>query len=96
MRFKDAGGKTAAVGHFYEEKGALPASLRAAGFMSSSRLLRSIDMSGKGVIRMQLAFAPLQGQTLYLVPSLDAEKHVVWKCVGDRIPPRYLPLRCRG
>jgi len=64
--------------------------------MSSSALLKSIGMTEKGAIKMELAFAPLAGETLYLVPSLDGEKHVIWKCYAAEIKPRYLPPRCRN
>lgn len=84
------------VGQFYERNGGLPGKLSAAGFMTNSALLKSIDMTEKGAIRMQLSFPPVAGKTFYLVPSLDGEKHVIWKCYAGEVLPRYLPARCRN
>jgi len=84
------------VGQFYERNGGLPQSLAAAGFKPGSPRLQSISMTEKGAIRMQLAFPPLAGKAFYLVPSLDGEKHVIWKCYAGDVKPRYLPARCRN
>ena len=85
-----------AVAQFFERNGALPQSLSATGFMSNSALLKSIEMTDKGAIRMELGFPPVAGKTFCLVPSLDSEKHVIWKCYAEDVLPRYLPPRCRN
>lgn len=84
------------VAQFYESKGGLPDDLAAAGFEANRPRLESISMTEKGAIKMQLAFPPLAGKAFYLVPSLDADKHVIWKCYAGRVPTRYLPARCRN
>lgn len=45
---------------------------------------------------MQLAFPPVAGKGFYLVPSLDSEQHVIWKCDAGEVQARYLPPRCRN
>jgi hypothetical protein len=84
------------VGQFFERNHGLPENLAATGFMSTSPLLKSISRTEKGAIRMQLAFYPVEGKTFYRVPSLDSEKHVIWKCYAGEVLPRYLPPRCRN
>ena len=46
-------------------------------------------------IRLELKFAPLEGQHLRLVPVLTAEK-LSWQCVSDTIEQSYLPAQCRN
>jgi hypothetical protein len=84
------------VGQFFERNHGLPENLAATGFMSTSPLLKSISMTEKGAIRMELAFYPVEGKTFYRVPSLDSEKHVIWQCYAGEVLPRYLPPRCRN
>jgi len=83
------------VGRFYEKNGGLPDNLAAAGFTSQRPQLESISMTEKGAIRMQLEFPPVAGKAFYLVPSLDSDKHVIWKCYAGSVAPRYLPAQCR-
>jgi len=83
------------VGQFYERNGGLPQDLASAGFKPQDPRLESISMTDKGAIKMQLAFGPVAGKSFYLVPSLDADKHVIWKCYAGSVAPRYLPPQCR-
>lgn len=88
-----------AVGAYYAKTGTVPGSLAQAGFVpqTAPALVREVSLDPKsGVIRVELAFAPLQGKALVLVPSLDAQRRVVWKCSGEDVRPQVLPPRCRG
>jgi Zn-dependent protease with chaperone function len=89
---------TAQVTDFYYRNNSVPKDLAEAGVAqpTTGDLVRSIRIDPKGVIRMELGFSPLQGKMLLLVPSLNAEKRVVWKCVSDDIQPRFLPAACRS
>jgi Zn-dependent protease with chaperone function/type II secretory pathway pseudopilin PulG len=84
------------VAEFYYRSGLVPPNLGAAGFAASgSRWVRSVSINEKGVIRVELAFSPLEGKAFALLPSLDSNKRVVWKCVPGEVEPKYLPARCR-
>ena len=88
---------TAAVAVHFESKGVVPESLEAAGVAppSAASGVRSWSIDSRGVILIALGFAPLDGKTITLVPSLDANKRVVWRCVGEEVEPKYLPKSCR-
>ena len=96
MVLSDGDRAAATVGQFYERNGGLPESLSATGFRASRPKLESISLTEKGAIKMELTFPPLAGQALYLVPSLDSNKRVIWKCYAGNVGPRYLPVRCRN
>jgi Zn-dependent protease with chaperone function len=88
-----------AVGAYYAKNGTIPGSLAQAGFApgAAPEMVRQVTVDPKsGVLRVDLAFAPLQGKALVLTPSLDANQRVVWKCSGEDIRPQVLPPRCRG
>jgi Zn-dependent protease with chaperone function/type II secretory pathway pseudopilin PulG len=88
---------TAQVAEFYYRNNAVPKDVAEAGVAppAAGGPVRSLGIDPKGIVRMELGFSPLQGKTLLLVPSLNAEKRIVWKCASDDIEPRYLPVACR-
>jgi Zn-dependent protease with chaperone function len=84
------------LGAAYSRARLVPPNLGAAGFAASgSRWVRSVSINEKGMIRVELAFSPLEGKAFALLPSLDSNKRVVWKCVPGEVEPKYLPARCR-
>jgi hypothetical protein len=45
--------------------------------------------AAKGIVRIQLAFQPVAGKSILLIPSLDENKQVVWNCTsGEVLAPR--------
>jgi Zn-dependent protease with chaperone function/type II secretory pathway pseudopilin PulG len=59
--------------------------------------IRDMSIDGNGVIRIELGFPPVDGKAILLIPSLDFQKKVVWKCAPeDPTLQRYLPASCRG
>jgi Zn-dependent protease with chaperone function/Tfp pilus assembly protein PilE len=87
---------TESVSRYYNEHHAVPPNLKEAGFLGGSPMVSQVAIDEKGVIRVTAAFAPVAGKTIAFVPSLDADKHVKWRCVSEEIPDRYLPLSCRS
>jgi len=86
----------AALEQYYYRTGSVPANLTVAGYSSTpGPTIRAITNDQKAVIRIELAFSPLQGKAMLLVPSLDSNKRIIWKCTAGDVPPRYVPLRCR-
>jgi Zn-dependent protease with chaperone function/type II secretory pathway pseudopilin PulG len=88
---------TAAVSEFYYRNNAVPKTLEEAGFTppAPGPIVRGMSIDARGVIRLELAFAPAAGNSLLLVPSLDAQKKIVWKCTNQDVQPRLLPPSCR-
>ncbi|HXF77326.1 MAG TPA: M48 family metallopeptidase [Usitatibacter sp.] len=85
-----------AVGSYYDERKTIPQTLEAAGFASTSPSVRQVEVNQRnGVVKVTVAFPPLDGKTLLFVPSLDENKHIKWRCTSQDILPKYLPLRCR-
>ncbi len=85
------------VGEHYERTKSLPPNLESVGFSAQpGPYTRSVRLDPtKGVIRVEIAFDPLQGKTIVLAPSLDENKHVIWSCSSSDVMPKYLPQRCR-
>lgn len=97
----EAAGRKAAdlVANYYYANGQVPQTLEQAGFSTPPEGAGVSAMAvdpGTGVIRVTLGVAPYSGKSLVLVPSLDAEKRVVWRCVSDEIPAKALPPDCRN
>jgi Zn-dependent protease with chaperone function len=88
---------SAAVTDYFNRNGNVPASLEAAGIAQPppEHGVRSMSVDQKGVIRIELNFAPVEGKAIALIPSLDANKRVIWRCVGQDVPPRFLPQSCK-
>lgn len=85
-----------AVADFYHRSGLVPPNLEAAGFVrSNSRWVRSVVLDDKAIVRVELGFSPVEGKSFALVPSLDSNKRVAWKCAPVDVEPKYLPARCR-
>jgi Zn-dependent protease with chaperone function/type II secretory pathway pseudopilin PulG len=91
----DADRAGAALADYYYRTGKVPPNLGATGFAASSKWVTAITSSEKGAIRIELGFSPLQGKSFSLVPSLDSNKKIVWRCAAGDVEPRYLPQRCR-
>jgi Zn-dependent protease with chaperone function/type II secretory pathway pseudopilin PulG len=88
---------TDAVTQHFERRGSVPETLEVAGFIAPPPTsgVRTWTVDRSGVVRLELNFAPLDGKMLTFVPSLNAEKKVVWRCAGEDILPRYLPAACK-
>lgn len=91
-------GKRAAdlVTNFYNHNKALPDTLAVAGFSEPlPTAISGISVSQDGTIIITMSGGPLAGKTILLVPSLDANKQVVWACMSKDILDRQLPQQCR-
>lgn len=92
-------GKSAgvAVGEFYSEKRRLPASLAEASFTQPLPTgLQDIQLNkANGVLSLVLAPSPVTGRAIQLVPSVDTDGRVLWKCEAANVAPKYLPQECR-
>lgn len=92
------GGKvTAAVTAFYERTNAVPKDLAEAGVAPPDPAsgVRAVTIDSRGVVRLELALPQLDGKTIVFLPSLDANKRVVWRCASQDVEKRYLPQSCR-
>lgn len=76
----------------------LPLSLADAGYTAALPIgVRSIQIDRKsGVLTVTMATEPLDGQSFHLVPAVDEQKNVVWRCVAGSLAPKHLPLECRA
>lgn len=91
----DADRAAAAVAEFYYRSGLVPPNLEAVGFAAGSRRVRGMSITQQGILRIELAAPPLAGKAFLLVPSLDQNKKIAWKCAPGDVDPRFLPARCR-
>lgn len=88
---------TDSIASYYDQHRQLPNSLEQAGFAKSlppSVKEISID-SQNGTVIITMATAPVEGKSLLLVPSVDANNQMIWQCMSQDIPDRYLSLQCR-
>lgn len=88
---------SAKVADYYYQNQRAPGSLAEAGFVAQlSPAIKEVGVNSQdGVISITMASGPVNGKTLLFVPSVDADKRLVWKCMSQEILDRYLPLQCR-
>lgn len=55
----------------------------------------SVDPSN-GTVLIKIAIPPHVGKAILLIPSLDADKRVVWRCRSREVNVAHLPQDCRG
>ncbi|HEV8691042.1 MAG TPA: DUF2628 domain-containing protein [Ideonella sp.] len=84
------------VGQAYEANGALPQSLDGmAGANALPRFVQSMEIEpSTGVISLRVQFSANDGGTLELIPELDQNKHVIWRCRTEELA-RVAPKACR-
>jgi Zn-dependent protease with chaperone function len=93
---KEGSAASAAVSDFYYRNDAVPKTLEEAGFKPSAPgRVRAMTIDQRGVIRIELAFPPVAGNSVLLIPSLDAQKKIVWRCASQDVQPGMLPQSCR-
>lgn len=93
------GGKAAAVVQkYYEQTQKLPASLQQVGYALAESVpsVASVDFNrDEAIVVITMATKAFDGQTIELVPKLDANKRIHWKCVSDKVSPTLLPQSCK-
>jgi len=63
---------------------------------TGSSNIASVSVEKDGVVVITYANDPhLNGKSVTLVPSLNDESHLVWKCKGIDIENKFLPFACR-
>lgn len=91
------GKATPQVGAYIEARHAVPSSLQEAGFdQPLPGVIGNVAINQRtGEIQLTLAGKPpLDGATVSMVPSMDTDNHVVWRCTSD-LRPNFLPPNCR-
>ena len=56
--------------------------------------LLSVDQKS-GQVRVQLAFAPVEGKSLVFVPQRNKDRSLTWRCTSQDIDPNLLPDTCK-
>ena len=84
------------IAQYYYQHQAVPSSLDVAGFTASlpSSVKNIAVDSQNGIVSITMATAPIEGKELLLVPSLDTNNQITWKCMSLEIPDKYLPRQC--
>jgi Tfp pilus assembly protein PilE len=94
-----ATGKRAAdsVSAYYKQNQTVPANLAQTGFVDPlpSSVNRLEINNQDGTISITMAGGLLTGKSILLVPSLDANRNVIWTCMSKDIQDRQLPIQCR-
>jgi type II secretory pathway pseudopilin PulG len=88
---------TQSVSQYYYQNQMIPSDLKAAGFSASlPPSVKNITVdSQNGVITVTMASVSVEGNKLLFLPSLDASNEIVWRCMSQEIPAKYLPSQCR-
>lgn len=90
---------TQQVAEQYERNGRFPQGLdELPSHADTPRHVTRVAIDGQsGVIEIEthLAMGGAAG-SIYLVPALDANKHLIWKCQAAANMKRVVPLSCRG
>jgi Tfp pilus assembly major pilin PilA len=88
---------TAAVGEYITKNKAVPSNLAQAGFTESwPKTIRDLSINDKSGV-MSITFAEpvaIAGKKLLMVPSLDGQNGITWKCASEEIRKSFLPNAC--
>ncbi len=88
-----------AVHAYMMERNTVPSSLEEAGVqVPSTRTVQSVAIDPRNAtLTITLAFAPLSGKTILLVPRrAGADNAITWRCRPGTVPRKYLPASCRN
>ena len=82
--------------YFYQNK-QTPSSLEQSGFATAlPQSLKKIGVDPKnGIVTLTLAGGLLDGKSLLMQPSLNADNQITWQCLSQEIQDKYLPRQCR-
>lgn len=85
------------VANYEREHQQYPKNLEQAGFAETLPVaVKKIGFdSQQGIVAVTMSKAPIDGKTLLLVPSKDANGKAMWKCMSQEVPEKYLPPGCR-
>lgn len=85
-----------AVADYEYEHKRVPKDLKQAGFTEAMpAVVKKIDFdSQQGAVVVTMSKTPVEGKTLLIVPSKDANGRAMWKCMSREIPKEYLPPGC--
>jgi uncharacterized RDD family membrane protein YckC/Tfp pilus assembly major pilin PilA len=86
-----------AVNAYIIEHDAIPRTLAEAGVQfTPTQHVQSVAIDPRnGTLTVSLAFSPLAGKTILLIPRRAQDKGIAWNCRPGTVPPRYLPASCR-
>jgi len=87
-----------AVSAYVAARRAFPKSLAEAGAeVAPTPRLQGIALDPRsGTLTLTLAFTPLEGETILLVPRRAEGNALTWQCRPGTVRPRYLPASCRN
>ncbi len=91
------GAKSAVERYVAANNGSLPETLAAAGFVAKiSPDVHDISINAEtGVIEIELAFSPLDGQSIYFSPDIGDNKLITWTCSSNDVKTKLLPASCQ-
>lgn len=85
-----------AVEAYVIQNGTIPQQMEQTTFSTSSKYIKHVSVNGQnGVVQVIASFSPIMDKMLIFVPSRDQNNKIVWKCVSEEIPSKYLPQQCR-
>lgn len=87
-----------AVANYFYANNAVPNSLEQAGYVSNANaaIVQNVTVNpANGTVQVTVAVAPYSGKSILFVPSLDASRHITWRCVSSDIKASVLPPECR-
>lgn len=86
-----------AVQTYIAERNAVPKTLGEAGVeVSATPRVQSITINPRdATLTVTLAFPPLTGKTILLVPQRAEGNAITWKCQPGTVAQKYLPASCR-
>jgi Tfp pilus assembly major pilin PilA len=87
-----------AVNAYIVEHNAVPKTLAEAGveFPPTPRIQGITINPRDATLTLALAFSPLAGKTILLVPQRAEGNAIAWKCRPGTAPRKYLPATCRN
>lgn len=88
----------AAVESYYNKNKSVPDNLEQTGFVlpPAATYVQNIEVNPRNAsITLTLAIPAHNGKTIQLVPSLDKDEHIQWRCSSNEISANIMPKDCR-
>jgi len=85
------------VTDYYNQYQEIPSSLEQTSFSTPiPRSVRELSVDSKnGTVIVTMASSPISGKTFLLVPFLNENKQIIWRCMSEEIQEKYMPQQCR-
>jgi len=87
---------TSSFTRYLQTNKSIPASVDVLGVEVSRRFISEIGINQEtGIVSLTLTgVEPINGKHFLLIPKLDTDKNLIWRCGSEDLAPVYIPTKC--